>query len=86
VEPEVAARRLKELLDLQTEIQRELNGELVGREFEIFVEGTNRHGQATGRTPCNRIVHLESEKPPSGTYVRALVTRGLPNSLAGRLA
>ncbi len=83
---DVAARRLSELLALQTEIQRELNQSLVGRDFEILVEGTNRHGQATGRTPCNRIVHLESEKPDPGTYVHARVTRGLPNSLAGRLA
>ena len=83
---ETAARRLSELLALQTTIQRELNSDLVGKEFEILVEGTNRHGQTTGRTPCNRIVHLESEKPEPGTYVRARVTRGLPNSLAGRLA
>jgi tRNA-2-methylthio-N6-dimethylallyladenosine synthase len=86
VPDDVSARRLSELLALQTGIQRELNQELVGRSFEILVEGTNRHGQTTGRTSCNRIVHLESEKPDPGTYVRALVTRGLPNSLAGRLA
>ena len=85
VPEETAARRLAELLALQTGIQREINGGLVGRDFEILVEGTNRHGQATGRTPCNRIVHLESERPEPGTYVRARVTRGLPNSLAGRL-
>ena len=86
VPDDVSARRLSELLALQTGIQRELNQELVGRTFEILVEGTNRHGQATGRTSCNRIVHLESERPDPGTYVRALVTRGFPNSLAGRLA
>jgi len=86
VPQDTSARRLSELLALQTGIQRELNEQLVGRTFEILVEGTNRHGQTTGRTPCNRIVHLESEKPDPGTYVHALVTRGLPNSLAGRLA
>jgi len=86
VPQDTSARRLSELLALQTGIQRELNEQLVGRTFEILVEGTNRHGQTTGRTPCNRIIHLESEKPDPGTYVHALVTRGLPNSLAGRLA
>ena len=86
VPQDTSARRLSELLALQTGIQRELNQQLVGRTFEILVEGTNRHGQTTGRTPCNRIVHLESEKPDPGTYVHALVTRGLPNSLAGRVA
>ncbi len=86
VPDEIAARRLSELLALQAGIQREINEGLVGRELEVLVEGTNRHGQATGRTPCNRILHFESENPKPGTYVRARVTRGLPNSLAGRLA
>ncbi len=56
---EVAARRLSALLDLQTEIQREINAALVGRDFPILVEGATSHGQTTGRTPCNRILHLE---------------------------
>ncbi len=90
VAEETASRRLSALLSLQTDIQRSLNGELVGRELEILVEGVNRHGQTTGRTPCNRIVHLEPSwevdglKP--GHYVRVRVTRGLPNSLSGRVA
>ncbi len=90
VPEEVSARRLQVLLDLQTGIQREENGRLVGRELEILVEGKNRHGQTTGRTPCNRIVHLEpgpeTEALRPGGYVRVRITRGLPNSLAGRLA
>jgi tRNA-2-methylthio-N6-dimethylallyladenosine synthase len=85
---DVAAGRLTRLLDLQTEIQRELNEALVGRELEVLVEGRNRRGQATGRTPCNRVLHLEGETGDlaAGRYVLARVTRGLPNSLVGRLA
>jgi len=90
VPAEVSARRLQALLDLQAGIQREENGLLVGRQFEILVEGRNRHGQTTGRTPCNRIVHLEPEPAAEGlapgTFARVRITRGLPNSLAGRLA
>lgn len=84
----VAAERLAQLLDLQTGIQRSINESLVGRDFEVLVEGTNRKGQTTGRTPCNRILHFEegAEAPAAGEYVRARVTRGLPNSLSGRLA
>jgi tRNA-2-methylthio-N6-dimethylallyladenosine synthase len=85
-----SARRLQTLLDLQTQIQREENGRLVGREFEMLVEGRNRHGQTTGRTACNRIVHLEpglqADSLAPGGYVRIRITRGLPNSLTGRLA
>jgi tRNA-2-methylthio-N6-dimethylallyladenosine synthase len=86
VPEELAADRLARLFDLQAEIQRETNGSLVGREFEVLVEGTNRRGQPTGRTGCNRIVHLdvvEGEAPAPGEYVRARVTRGLANSLIG---
>lgn len=88
VAADVAAERLTRLLDLQTRIQRELNEELVGRELEVLLEGRNRRGQATGRTPCNRVLHLEGETAdlPAGRYVLARVTRGLPNSLVGRLA
>jgi tRNA-2-methylthio-N6-dimethylallyladenosine synthase len=84
VPEEVAAERLRRLLDLQTELQRQLNGRLVGREFDVLIEGTNRRGQPTGRTPCNRILHLDSASTPApGEYVRARVTRGLANSLVG---
>ena len=59
----------------------------MGREFEILIEGANRRGQPTGRTGCNRIVHLDGPvRPASGEYVRVRVTRGLANSLIGMLA
>ncbi|HEY2797665.1 MAG TPA: tRNA (N6-isopentenyl adenosine(37)-C2)-methylthiotransferase MiaB [Thermoanaerobaculia bacterium] len=93
VPEEVAADRLSRLLALQTELQRETNEALVGREFEVLLEGTNRRGQATGRTGCNRIVHLEIPDGPGsgaiipvGSYARVRVTRGLANSLIGVLA
>ncbi len=89
VPADLSARRLQALLDLQAGIQREENERLVGREFEILVEGRNKHGQTTGRTPCNRIVHLEpgpeADALAPGRYARVRITRGLPNSLAGRL-
>ena len=87
VADEVASARLGRLLDLQTELQRETNEGLVGREFEILIEGANRRGQPTGRTGCNRIVHVDGPvTPASGEYVRVRVTRGLANSLIGMLA
>ena len=83
----VSAARLARLLELQTGIQGRLNAALVGREFEVLIEGTDRRGQSTGRTPCNRIVHLEGDACATpGRYVRARVTRGLANSLIATLA
>jgi tRNA-2-methylthio-N6-dimethylallyladenosine synthase len=84
---EISAGRLARLLELQTAVQGRLNAALVGREFEVLIEGTDRRGQSTGRTPCNRILHLEGAATATpGRYVRARVTRGLANSLIGMLA
>jgi tRNA-2-methylthio-N6-dimethylallyladenosine synthase len=85
VPAETAAERLARLLALQEEIQAGLNRELVGRVFEVLIEGLDRKSQSRGRTPCNRIVHVESGPSPSpGEYARVEITRGLPNSLMGR--
>jgi tRNA-2-methylthio-N6-dimethylallyladenosine synthase len=88
VPQQVAEERLARLLDLQTEIQGRLNRALVGREFEVLLERRNRRGQWTGRTACNRIVHLEGEDAglSAGQYLQVRITRGQPNSLLGRRA
>ncbi len=83
----VAAERLARLLELQSELQRETNRTLEGRELEVLVEGTDRDGRTRGRTPCNRIVHVTGDvhaKP--GDYLRVRITRGLPNSLLAEAA
>ena len=87
VPEEVAGERLARLLDLQTVLQRATNEGLVGREFEVLVEGEEK-GKSRGRTPCNRIVHVEDGpgRVGPGEYVRVRIDRGLPNSLIGKLA
>jgi tRNA-2-methylthio-N6-dimethylallyladenosine synthase len=86
VPEEVSADRLARLLSLQTGIQEEGNRALEGREFEVLIEGVDRKGQSRGRTACNRIVHIAAEPPiPPGSYVRARIRRGLPNSLLGEV-
>ena len=88
VSDEVAAERLARLLALQEELQAETNRSLVGRELEILVDGADREGRPRGRTPCNRIAHVDGQssdlKP--GDYVRVRITRGLPNSLRAEVA
>ena len=89
VPEEVSAARLGRLLDLQTVLQAEGNGALVGRELEVLVEGRDRDGQPRGRTPCNRVVHVTDARGrdvPPGEYLRVRVTRGLPNSLLAETA
>jgi tRNA-2-methylthio-N6-dimethylallyladenosine synthase len=88
VPDEIAAERLARLLALQEEMQAETNRSLVGRELEILVDGADRDGRPRGRTPCNRITHVDGQsrdlKP--GDYVRVRITRGLPNSLRAEVA
>jgi tRNA-2-methylthio-N6-dimethylallyladenosine synthase len=88
VAEELAAERLGRVLALQEELQEKINESLVGREFEILVEGTGRDGRIRGRTPCNRITHVDagSRELKPGEYVRVLITRGLPNSLLAEIA
>jgi len=83
VPDEIAAERLVRIFALQEEIQAEINRGLVGQRMEVLVEGKNRRGQTTGRSSCNRVVHVE--KTPDtlapGAYLPVRVTKGLPNSL-----
>jgi len=88
VPEEVAAERLQRLLALQAQIQAEINRALVGRELEVLIEGKDRSGRSRGRTPCNRIAHVEGNgrRLSPGDYVLARITRGLPNSLLAQVA
>ncbi|MEM7480335.1 MAG: tRNA (N6-isopentenyl adenosine(37)-C2)-methylthiotransferase MiaB [Acidobacteriota bacterium] len=87
VDPEVASRRLQELFDLQAEIQRGLNDELVGQTFEVLVTGWGKEpGFQTGRTPCHRIVHFQAGSQPAalGSLTEVTIEQALPHSLVGR--
>jgi tRNA-2-methylthio-N6-dimethylallyladenosine synthase len=88
VPDEVAGDRLSRLLALQEELQAHTNRSLVGSEFEVLVEGVGRDGRTRGRTPCNRIAHVEGDarRMKPGDYVRVRITRGLPNSLLAEVA
>ena len=89
VEPEVADRRLQELLGAQQEIQQQLNRRLEGEVFDVLVTGWGRQpATQSGRTPCHRIVHFPAENggTPLGQVLPVVIERGNPNSLIGRPA
>lgn len=86
---EEANRRLNELFAVQTEIQRELNRELVGETFEVIVTGWGKEpGYQTGRTPCHRMVNFRVGESPAelGSIVPVVVETAFPHSLVGRRA
>jgi tRNA-2-methylthio-N6-dimethylallyladenosine synthase len=67
----VKRRRNNELLAIQNRISEEDNQPLIGRAFEVLVEGPSKRGagrasatgpvQLAGRTPCDRIVVFDGQ-------------------------
>ncbi|MEE8200047.1 MAG: tRNA (N6-isopentenyl adenosine(37)-C2)-methylthiotransferase MiaB [Candidatus Acidoferrales bacterium] len=84
VPEEEKGRRLKVLQARQREIQLARNETLVGREFEVLVEGHNpKQAQWVGRTTTNKVVNFTTPTAELGSYARVRVRRAGPNSLVG---
>lgn len=86
VDPEVANRRLNDLFAVQTEIQRDLNRELLGQTLEVIVTGWGKEpGFQTGRTPCHRMVNFDAGPRPAelGQPVDVTIDTAFPHSLVG---
>jgi tRNA-2-methylthio-N6-dimethylallyladenosine synthase len=79
------SRRLAILMERQREIQRARNEKLIGREFEVMVEGKSRkEKQWTGHTSSNKLMNFTSSREESlGDYVRVMATAATPNCLVG---
>ena len=82
----VAQERLARLNDRQQAIQLAANEARVGDVLEVLVEGTDRTGRrVSGRSPQNLLVHVDGVPGiPAGTFVQAVVEKGLSNSLLAR--
>jgi len=83
VAEEEQGRRLVTLQARQREIQLVRNQTLVGQEFEVLIEGSNRPGQWAGRTTANRVVNFASLREEPGSYATVRVTGAGPSSLVG---
>jgi tRNA-2-methylthio-N6-dimethylallyladenosine synthase len=84
VPEEEKSRRLAVLQERQRQIQVERNRELIGRDFEVLVEGYQpRLKQAVGRTTSNRTVNFPGRPDWVGRYMDVRVTAAGPNSLVG---
>jgi tRNA-2-methylthio-N6-dimethylallyladenosine synthase len=83
---EIKQERLRELLTLQESIQSRRNAVLVGRTFEVLVDGMGRlhNGLLKGRTRCNRIVHFPGPAH-RGQFLDVRITHGHAHSLIGEI-
>ncbi len=69
----IARRRLAELIKLQNQITLDSNRAMVGKTYELLIEGPSPRGQGSlGRTPQGKVVILD-EKIPPGTLVSTVV-------------
>ncbi|MBK9967797.1 MAG: tRNA (N6-isopentenyl adenosine(37)-C2)-methylthiotransferase MiaB [Holophagales bacterium] len=82
----VAQQRLARLDDHQQELQLRMNESLVGEVLEVLVEGSDKTGQrVSGRSRFNQLVHVDGiPGTPPGTFVMAVVEKGLANSVLAR--
>ncbi len=84
----VALERLERLLEVQRAITAEGMRAELGREVEVLIEGSGEDGERRqGRTPENRLVHLDATEAeaPTGALVRVKVVRAGHASLGGEL-
>ena len=84
---EEKGRRLQVLQQFQRKIQLEKHARLVGREFEVLVDGMSRRDREAlaGRTTQNKIVNFTGPPELLGRLVQVRVTHYSPNSLQGEL-
>ncbi|NQS89324.1 TRAM domain-containing protein [Patescibacteria group bacterium] len=77
VPDEVKSKRLCELIDVQKRITEEKNQYLVGKEFEVLVEGVSVKNpeELQGRIRQNKIIVFKGEKDLIGKLVNVKVLR-----------
>ena len=84
---DVKQDRFRRLLDLQTEISRSKNTELVGQALRVLVEGVSKTDSTrlTGRSEQNKLVHFEGDVSLTGSYVTVKILSAEAHSLYGSL-
>ncbi len=77
--------RLQRLLALQESIQTRANAALLGRQYEVLVDGSSRLDPAVmkGRTRCNRIIHIPGAAAKANRFIDVRVTRAHTRTLTG---
>ena len=81
----VKQERLRSILTIQEEIQMRRNTALVGRTFEVLLDGrpAKEGSGLRGRTTCNRIVHIPPDATARDPLLTVRITRAHAHSLSG---
>ncbi len=88
---DIRGRRLREVMDLQLNIQAQIRAGMVGKTYRVLVDGKNISKGVQkwqGRSSCNRIVHFEPEaleKDYQWHWVDVEITSATALSTQGKL-
>ncbi len=86
VPEEVKRQRLKEINELQTQLAREINAALVGRVFNVLVDGPAAKGDLLqGRTMTDKVVLFPGSRDLEGHFVDVKILRSESWSLKGEI-
>lgn len=87
VPDEIKHRRFDYLVELQDSISKEKNQRLIGKVFEILVEGQSKkdENKLTGRTRTNKLVHFEGDVSLIGKLVNVKIKEAKAWTLYGEI-
>ena len=88
VPADVVGERYERLVVVQERISLERNREMVGRCYEVLVEGESKKDRSrmTARTRTNKIVHVRGDALRAGMFADVVITGAHPHHLDGALA
>jgi tRNA-2-methylthio-N6-dimethylallyladenosine synthase len=82
----VKNQRLNEVNRLQTQIALEINQKLIGKSYEVLVDGKALKGSLLqGRTVTDKVVLFPGDASLIGSFVSVKITSAEPWSLKGKL-
>lgn len=81
----VKKSRLTEIIEIQTQINKELNAEEIGKTYEVLVEGTAKRNKndLRGRNSQNKVIIFPKENYKIGDFVKVKVNASTSATLLG---
>lgn len=85
VPEEIKAKRLNEIIDLQSQLSAASNQADIGRTFEVLIEGVSKKSeeQLFGRTEQNKVVVFDRKNHQIGDKVKVRITEASSATLIG---
>ncbi len=86
VPEEVKKARLKEIIDIQTQINKELNSNEIGKTYEVLIEGISKRDENDfrGRNSQNKMIIFPKENYKIGDYVNVVIEKSTSATLIGK--